>query len=157
MSSGQATPVTVSQYIENLPDDRRLVIEQLRQVIEDNLPDTYDQTMQYDMITWVVPRSVFPAGYHCKPEDELPFISLASQKRHVAIYHMGMYMFNDVYDWLLAEYPKHMTTKPDIGKSCIRLKNMKTIPYALIAELCTKITQAQYIERYETSLASNPS
>lgn len=143
---------TVAEYLAGLPEDRRTVLERLREILKRNLPDIYDETMQYDMITYVVPRAVFPAGYHCKPSDDLPFISLASQKNHVAIYHMGLYMFDEVYEWFLAEYPKHVKTKPDIGKSCIRFKNMRTIPYELLAELFTKITQADYIAKYESNL-----
>ncbi|EGJ26934.1 DUF1801 domain-containing protein [Streptococcus porcinus] len=140
---------SVDQYLSALPEDRRQVINKLRQVIKGNLPDTYEEKLQYQMIAYVVPRRFLPNGYHCNPEDNLSFITIGSQKNHVAIYHNGIYMFESVRNWFLQEYPKHLKTKPDIGKSCIRFKNIKTIPYDLIAELCQQIRQEEFIATYQ--------
>ncbi|MGV2993382.1 DUF1801 domain-containing protein [Streptococcus porcinus] len=140
---------SVDQYLSALPEDRRQVINKLRQVIKGNLPDTYEEKLQYQMIAYVVPRRFLPNGYHCNPEDNLSFITIGSQKNHVAIYHNGIYMFESVRNWFLQEYPKHLKTKPDIGKSCIRFENIKTIPYDLIAELCQQIRQEEFIATYQ--------
>lgn len=143
---------SITAYLEALPEERRQVIERLRQVIKDNLPGRYEEKLQYQMISYVVPRDLFPSGYHCNPEDELSFVTIGSQKNHIAIYHNGIYMFDAVRDWFLQEYPKHLRTKPDVGKSCIRFKNMKTIPYDLIGQLCQKVSQEDFIKTYQDNV-----
>ncbi|AUT06072.1 hypothetical protein SPSF3K_01347 [Streptococcus parauberis] len=143
---------SIEDYLQALPDDRRDVINQLRQVIKDNLPDKYEEKLQYQMISYVVPHDVFPEGYHCNPEDNLAFITIGSQKNHIAIYHNGIYMFDHVKEWFLTQYPLYMKTKPDMGKSCIRFKNMKTIPYELIGKLCQQVSQDDLLKAYQKTL-----
>ncbi|OAB47855.1 DUF1801 domain-containing protein [Paenibacillus antarcticus] len=134
-------------YINQLPEDRKAVISELRKVILESLPVGFKETMSYGFISYVVPHSLYPAGYHCNPKEPLPFMSIASQKNLVAIYHMGVYADQELLNWFVQEYPKHMKTKLDMGKSCIRFKNMNQIPYALIGELSKKITVEQWIEK----------
>ena len=138
-------------YISQLPQERVEAITKLRQVIVANLPSGFEETMLYDMISYVVPHSIYPAGYHVKPETPLPFISIASQKNFVALYHMGVYAFPELLDWFTAEYPTYVKTKLDMGKSCIRFKKIETIPYQLIGELVSKMTVDQWIEIYESN------
>ena len=139
-------------YISNLPEERQVAMSRLRQTILDNLPKGFEETMSYGMIGYVVPHSIYPEGYHCTPELPLPFMSIASQKNFVALYHMGIYADKELYDWFVVEYPKHVKTKLDMGKSCIRFKKIETIPYDLIAELCTRMTVKQWIELYEKNV-----
>ena len=100
---------------------------------------------------YVVPHSLYPAGYHCNPSDPLPFMSIASQKNFVALYHMGIYADPELLAWFEAEYPKHSKTKLKMGKSCIRFKNLKNIPYDLIAELVTKMPPEKWIGVYDAN------
>ncbi|MCB9221595.1 MAG: DUF1801 domain-containing protein [Ignavibacteria bacterium] len=139
-------------YISNLPEERQVAMSRLRQTILDNLPKGFEETMSYGMIGYVVPHSIYPDGYHCTPELPLPFMSIASQKNFIALYHMGIYADKELYDWFVAEYPKHVKTKLDMGKSCIRFKKIETIPYDLIADLCTRMTVKQWIELYEENV-----
>lgn len=139
----------VQSYIEKLPEGRQDTINKLRKVITDNLPDGFSETISYGMIGFVVPHSLYPAGYHCTPSEPLPFISLASQKNFISLYHMGIYATPELLQWFTDEYPKHIKTKLDMGKSCIRFKKPEQIPYELIAELCTKMTPQEWIEIYE--------
>lgn len=138
-------------YIEQLPSERREPVARLLQTVRDNLPPGFVETISSGMIVFAVPHSIYPAGYHVKPEEPVPFIGIASQKQHVAFYHLGVYAMPDLLAWLEAEYPKHARTKLDMGKSCIRFRKMDDIPYDLIAELCRKITVEQYIKVYEAS------
>ena len=140
------------EYISKLPEERKEPLAKLRQTILDNLPKGFEETMSYGMIGYVVPHSIYPEGYHCTPELPLPFMSIASQKNFIALYHMGIYADKELYDWFVAEYPKHVKTKLDMGKSCIRFKKIETIPYELIAELCTRMTVKQWIELYEKNV-----
>ena len=112
----------------------------------------FEETMQYGMLGYVVPHSIYPDGYHCNPKDALPFMALASQKNHIGFYHMGIYSDPDLMKWFTEEYPKHATGKLDMGKSCIRFKNPKKIPFELLGELTTKVSVAEWIAKYESIL-----
>ncbi len=148
----QSKATTPEQYISELPDDRKEVITKIRKVIQDNLPEGFQEGMGYGMMAYFVPHSKYPDGYHCDPKVPLPFINLASQKNFVALYHSGIYAKKELYDWFVGEYPKYVKTKLDMGKSCIRFKNMKNIPYELIAELCSKMTADDWISLYEKNV-----
>ena len=149
MTSDAKTP---EAYIKNLPKERKDAITKLRKTILDNLPKGFSETMSYGMIGYVVPHSIYPQGYHCKPELPLPFINLASQKNFIAVYHMGIYANKELLDWFVQEYPKHAKRKLDMGKSCIRFKKMDDIPYDLIGVLTSKITTDKWIEIYEGAI-----
>lgn len=146
------TPKSVTDYISNLPVERREPFLKLREIIVKNLPAGFEETIQYGMPTYVVPLKTYPRGYHCSPGTPLPFISLASQKNFIALYHMGIYSDKTLYDWFLKEYSGYSKKKPDVGKSCIRFKNMNDIPYPLIEKLVAKISPPEWISRYEKML-----
>ena len=116
---------TPEAYLAELPSERREVMEELRQVILSKLPEGFEETMNYGMIGYVVPHSIYPDGYHCTPELPLPFLSIASQKNHIGFYHMSIYSDPELLKWFTAEFPKHSKRKLDMGKSCIRFKNPK--------------------------------
>ena len=141
-----------NDYIDQLPQERREVIEKIRAVIKQNLPQGFEEQLSYGMLGYVVPHSLYPAGYHVNPELPLPFINVASQKNFVALYHSGIYANTNLLEWFVAEYPKHSTLKLNMGKSCIRFKNLNDIPYKLIAELCTKMTTKEWITLCEKNV-----
>ena len=138
-----------SDYVNNVPEDRKAPMAKLRQTILDNLPEGFEETMSYGMIGYVVPHSIYPNGYHTDPKLPLPFINIASQKNFIALYHSGIYADPELLEWFTTEFPKHSRRKLDMGKSCIRFKNVAHIPYNLIAELVRKMSCAQWIARYE--------
>ncbi|HAQ37024.1 MAG TPA: hypothetical protein DCX89_07455 [Saprospirales bacterium] len=144
--------LTPDQYIEQLPEERIEVFSRLRQLLKEKLPKGFEETMSYGMIGFVVPHSIFPSGYHCDPKLPLPFISLASQKNAISLYHSGIYADPELLNWFVQEYPKHCKTKLDMGKSCIRFKKMNDIPFDLIAELAQKLTPEEWIARYQAAL-----
>ena len=140
---------TVAEYYANIPEERKAAMNKLRQTIRDSLPEGFEEGLSYGMPRWVVPRSIYPAGYHCKAEEPLPFMSLASQKNSINFYHMGMYANPELYNWFVSEYPKYCKRKLDMGKSCVRFKKIEEIPYNLVAELCAKMTAKEWIGIYE--------
>lgn len=142
----------ISDYIEQVDENRRDAFRKLFETVQENLPPGFEAVMQYTMPNFVVPKSIYPNGYHCSPEEPLPFIGVAAQKNHLSLYHMGIYAKPELLDWFVSEYPKHMTTKLNMGKSCIRFSNAKKVPYALIAELVSKMTVDDWIECYEKQL-----
>lgn len=148
----QSSAKTPEEYILEIPEDRKEVMQKLRKSINDNLPKGFEEIMCYGMLGYVVPHSIYPNGYHCDPKIPLPFMSIASQKNFVALYHMGIYMDKNLLDWFVAEYPKHCKAKLDMGKSCIRFKKMNDIPFELIAELTKKMSVEDWISKYESVL-----
>jgi hypothetical protein len=138
------------EYISKLPDDRKEAVMKLRKVVLKNLPKGFEECMNYGMIGYVVPHTIYPKGYHCDPKLPLPFANIASQKNFISFYHMGVYANPKLLDWFVKEYPKHSDTKLDMGKACIRFKNPEKIPYKLIGELMGKITVDNWIECVES-------
>lgn len=149
MQSKAATP---DEYIESLPDDRKKAISELRKVIKKNLPKGFSEEMSYGAIGYVVPHRIYPEGYHCDPKLPLPFLSIASQKNNIAVYHMGIYADEKLLKWFTQEYPKHTKDKLDMGKSCIRFRKTENIPYKLIGELASKMSPADWIALYEKNM-----
>lgn len=143
---------SVEEYLLKIPEDRQEVFRKLYNTIRENLPEGFEEFLSSGMINWNVPLETFPSGYHCTPGQALPFLSLASQKNFIAIYHMGIYANPELLKWFTEEFPKHSKRKLDMGKSCIRFKNMNEIPFELIAELSTKMTVQNWIELYEKNL-----
>ncbi|MFZ1785614.1 MAG: DUF1801 domain-containing protein [Ferruginibacter sp.] len=148
----QSQATTVDQYIAELPEERQKVISQLRKQIKKNLPKGFEECMGYGMIAYVIPHSMYPAGYHCDPKVPVPFMNLASQKNFVAVYSMGLYADPKLLKWFTDEYAKAGVGKLDMGKSCIRFKKMDMIPVDLIGQLASKITPKQWLEFYEKAI-----
>jgi hypothetical protein len=149
MTSKATSP---EDYIKEAPEERQPYLNQLRATINNNLPDDFLECMQYGMISYVVPHNIYPNGYHCSPETPLPFMSFASQKNSINLYHSGIYTIPEIHDWFVIEYPKYSKRKLDMGKSCIRFKKPEEIPYKLIAELCQKLSVNDWINTYEKVL-----
>lgn len=143
---------TPEEYIEMIPEDRKGPISKLREVILKNLPEGFEEGITYKMIGYYVPHSIYPSGYHCDPKLPLPFMSIASQKNFIGVYHMGVYSNKELYDWFVEEYGKRCKYKLDMGKSCVRLKRIDDIPYELIGELASKVTVEEWISWYEKSI-----
>lgn len=139
-------------YIVQVPEDRKNALRQLRESIKNNLPPGFEEGIQYGMIGYFVPHSVYPDGYHCNPKEPLPFISFASQKNSINLYHSGIYAIPTIKNWFITEYPRHCKRKLDMGKSCIRFKYINDIPYELIGKLCKKISVKEWIEVYEKAI-----
>ncbi|QXP80710.1 MULTISPECIES: DUF1801 domain-containing protein [Winogradskyella] len=148
----QYKATSAEDYIKQAPEDRQQILQKLRDVIRLNLPKGFEEGIQYGMIGYYVPHSVYPDGYHCDPKIPLPFMSFASQKNSINLYHSGIYAQQELHDWFINEYPKHCKRKLDMGKSCIRFKKMDEIPFELIGELVTKLTCEEWIKIYEQTI-----
>lgn len=140
---------TVQEILSNVPEDRFEPFNRLHNVIVENLPEGFEPAISYGGLGYVVPHTLYLAGYHCKPEEPLPFAGIASQKGSINFYHMGIYANPVLLDWFVGEYPKHSKQKLDMGKSCVRFKKMEEIPFELIGELMKKMSSQDWIEMYE--------
>jgi uncharacterized protein YdhG (YjbR/CyaY superfamily) len=142
---------TIEEYIEAVGEERKAFFKKLIETIESSLPSTFEKQLSYGMVGFVVPLSIYPKGYHAKKGEPLPFISVANQKNHFAIYHNGLYMNQELRSWFVKEYKERVKTKLDMSKSCIRLKYFNELPYELINDLCNKMSAEEFIDLYEKS------
>lgn len=140
---------TVEEYILKVPEIQRESVRKLQETVKNNLPQGFEETINYGMIGFIVPYSLYPKGYDCKPKQPLPFINIAAQKNHISLYHMGLYANQELLSWFTEEYPKHSKSKLDMGKGCVRFKNNEEIPYELIGLLAQKISVNDWIKTYE--------
>ncbi len=141
--------MTVEEYLRSIPPEQKAPYERLRRTILETMPPGLEERISYGMIGFVVPHSVYPAGYHCNPEDPLPFLALAAQKGSINFYHMGMYARPEILEWFKGEFTKVSKHKIDVGKSCIRFKYYDEIPHDLIARLLKKMSVRDWIALYE--------
>jgi len=147
----QSKPTTVTEYLNQLPEDRRKALAKVRAVIRKNLGKGYKEGIQYGMIGYFVPHSVYPAGYHCKPEEPLPFMSLASQKNHMAIYMMCVYGDEQLRKWFEGAW-KQSGKKLDMGKACLRFKQVEDLALDVIGEAVARVPVKDYIAQCEANL-----
>lgn len=159
----QSTAATVADYIAAVPDDRRHIVETVRQVILANLDGGYAESMQYRMIGYAVPHSLFPAGYYCDPTLPLPFAAIASQKNHVSVYLMGLYCgcgsdeeLTDDVQWFRDAWAASGKKKFDMGKACLRFKKLEDVTLDVIGEAIAHMPAQRYMERYRQVLAATP-
>lgn len=149
----QSKAPTVQAYLAELEPDRRAAIEAVRKTILANLDKDFAEGMSYGMIGYHVPHSIYPAGYHCDPNQPLPFAGLASQKNAMSLYLMGLYGSPDELAWFTTEWKK-TGKKLDMGKSCIRFKKLEDLPLELIGRAIKRVKASAYIKAYEANLGA---
>ncbi len=135
-----------------LANEQEEITSKIIAVIEENIPSGFEKTTNYGMPSFVVPKSIYPDGYHCDSSLPVPFISIGSRKSGISLHHMGLYADSNLTIWLKKEWPKHMKTKINMGKGCIRFKNIKKIPYKLIGELVSKMTVDEWVDIYKKNV-----
>jgi len=139
-------------FISQMDEKWRDSFVELMATIDEHIPAGFEKTIEGKMIAYNVPLSTYEKGYHVTPNTPLPFIAIAAQKRHLALYHLGIYGDESLLHWFQEEYAKQVPTKLNMGKSCIRWTSTKHIPFELIGELVEKISMEQWIELYENNI-----
>ena len=147
----QSKATTVDAYLRSLPSDRRAAMSAVRDVILKNLDSSYEEGMQYGMIGYYVPHSVYPKGYHVNPKQPLTFAVLGSQKNYMSLYMMCVYT-GELAEWFRDEWAK-TGKKLDMGKSCIRFKKLEDLPLDLIGKVVKRVPAKNYIQACEAALA----
>ncbi|MCC6971738.1 MAG: DUF1801 domain-containing protein [Phycisphaerales bacterium] len=150
----QSKAASVAEYLASLPADRRGAIERIRSVILENLDGGFEEGMQYGMIGYYVPHSLYPPGYHCNPAQGLPFAALASQKNYMAVYIMCMYEGSPEGDRFREEW-ESTGKRLDMGKCCVRFKTLDDVPLEVLGGAFKRVTAKKYIEYYEAALRMN--
>lgn len=141
---------TVTEYLAALPADRRAAISAVRKVINDNLPEGYEEGMQFGMIGWYIPLSLYPAGYGDNPKVPLPLIGLASQKSGMVLHCIALYMDSALSTWFVNEYKK-TGKKLDMGKGCVRFKNLDDLALDIVGRTVARLPMQEHIATYEAS------
>jgi hypothetical protein len=144
----QSKAETVAEYLKSLPEERRAAITKVRSVIRKNLPKGLQESMCYGMISYFVPLKAYPPGYHCDPEQGLPFAALASQKNYMSLYLMTAYQSGKVESWIRDQF-QASGKKLDMGKCCIRFKKLEDLPLDVIGEAIGMVSMGDYIVSYE--------
>ena len=143
----QSEAKTPEEYLDELTAERRAAISAVRDVVLKNLPDGYEEMMEFGMITYAVPLSVFPKTYNKKP---LMYAALASQKRHMALYLTNVYGDGSLEVWFRERY---LATgkRMDMGKSCVRFRKLDDLPLDLVGETIAKTPLDEFLEIYRAS------
>jgi hypothetical protein len=144
---------TVSEYLRSLPADRRAALTAVRKVVLENLPEGYEECMQYGMIGYVVPHSLYPAGYHCNPAQPLPYASLGSQKNYMSLHLMSVYAHAETGEWFRKAW-QATGKKLDMGKACVRFKRLEDVPLLVLGQAIARTPVKQYIAVFESAFQS---
>ncbi|MCR9202823.1 MAG: DUF1801 domain-containing protein, partial [Planctomycetaceae bacterium] len=151
-----AGPKTVEEYLAALPEERRLALQAVREVFQRNLSGGFEEGIQYGMVGYYVPLSVYPPGYHCTPDTPLPFAGMASQKNHMSIYLMGLYSNPDELAKFEAAW-KATGLRLDMGKSCIRFRKLEQVPLKVLAATLKRLTLKKFLRHYEAEIENTSS
>jgi hypothetical protein len=146
---------TIDDYLNRLPQDRRGTLQAVREVILANLPEGYQERVGDGMIWYVVPHSIYPKGYHCRPKFPLPLAALGSQKNHMALHLMNVYGDAVTARWFRAAW-EAAGKKLDMGKACVRFKKLADVPLEVVGQVIARTPVAEYIARVEASLSGRP-
>lgn len=142
---------TVQEYLDGLAPDRREAIEAVREVVLKNLQPGFEEGMQYGMIGYYVPHSIYPPGYHCDKTQPLPFAHIASQKNHMAIYLMCIYGSPELNKWFVEAY-EATGKKLDMGKSCVRFKKLENLALDVVGEAIRRVSVDAFVSTYESAI-----
>ena len=141
--------MSIDDFLASLSLERPGPVTLLLDTIRCNIPSGFVESVSSGTVNFVVPLSTYPAGYHTGKDTPLPYISIASQKGHVVLYHFGLYVDSELMTWFQQAYDKQVPQKLDMGKSCIRFKKPELIPFDLIDELMRQRTVDQWVACYD--------
>ena len=145
----QSNAKTVEEYLDQLPEERRRAIDEVRRTILNNLPEGYEEVMNWGMITYQVPLERYPDTYNGKP---LMYAALASQARHMALYLSAIYMDATERERFEKDY-KASGKRFDAGKSCVRFRRLEDLPLELIGRSIAAYTVDEFLSRVEEGRA----
>jgi len=143
---------TVVEYLAALPADRRAALSAVRKTINANLPDGYEEGVQFGMIGWYVPLSIYPEGYGGNGKVPLPLVGLASQKSGMVLHFIGLYMNPALCTWFTSEYKKS-GKKLDMGKGCVRFNKLDDLPLDVVGRTIARVPVQEHIATYQAARA----
>jgi uncharacterized protein YdhG (YjbR/CyaY superfamily) len=135
---------SVDEYIASLPPERREAVSRVRETVRRNLPEGYEEGMQYGMIGWYVPLERLPDTYNGQP---LGLAALANQKNHMSLYLNNVYGDPETEHWFRERWAA-TGKKLDMGKSCVRFRRLEELPLQLIGETIARTPIGEFVARY---------
>lgn len=138
---------TVEEYLESLPPERQEGLKQVRQTILEHLPEGYEEVINWGMITYQVPLETYPDTYNGKP---LMYAALANQKNHMAVYLTGCYLSEENREEFEQAY-RETGKRMDMGKSCVRFRNLEDLPLDLIGERIASLEVPEFIAEFQAA------
>jgi hypothetical protein len=139
---------TVTEYLAALPAERRDALNEVRRGINRALPPGYKEGIQFGMISWFVPLSMYPAGYGGNPKQPLPLISLVSQKSYMALHMICFYGQPALLEWFKAQYGKS-GKKLDMGHGCLRFKTLPVLALDVVERAVARLPVSEYAAGYQ--------
>jgi hypothetical protein len=139
------TPVTPQEYLAQVPDARRELVGAIRRTIIDHLPEGFEETIEFKMLSYVVPLERFANTYNSRP---LPVVSLANQKQYVSLYLMGIYADDREREWFVDAW-KATGRRLNMGKSCVRFKRLEDVPLDVVGQAVARVSIDDIIQAHE--------
>ncbi|RIK05696.1 MAG: DUF1801 domain-containing protein [Acidobacteria bacterium] len=140
---------TVDEYLAEIEPDKRAVVSEVRDVVNENLPAGYEETMEYGIISWSVPIERFSDTYNSRP---LMYAALAAQKRYVSLYLMCTYSSEEKRR-RFEERLRASGSKAGLGKSCVTFKTIDDLPLDLVTETIASTEVDEFVADYEAATA----
>ncbi len=134
-----------------LPEDRRATLMEVRDAINAARPDGLEEGLQYGMLSWFVPHTRYPAGYHCDARQPVPFASVGWRKEGLALHLFFAYVDGETLARLVTQAAAR-GIKLDAGKGCLRFRKGAAVPLDLIADAFRSTTVDVFLARYEAGL-----
>jgi hypothetical protein len=137
--------LTVDDYLAELPPEQRSIVASVRDLVRRNLPEGYQETMNWGMISYEIPLERYPHTYNKQP---LSYVALAAQKNFYTLYLNAAYQDRDGRKRLEREFQK-AGKKLDMGKSCLHFKRLEDLPLDVIARVVASTPPEKFIEQFE--------
>ena len=108
--------------------------------------------MQFGMIGWYVPLSVYPAGYGENPKVPLPLVALGSQKSGMVLHFLSFYGHPTLSTWFVNEYQKS-GKKLGMGKGCVRFKKLEDLALDVVGRTVARVSAEEHMANYQRARA----
>ena len=141
----------VQEVLASLPEDRRRAISALRDTILKHLPPGYEEGVRHGMISYYVPHSICPDGYHCDPTQPVPFAALSAERKKMSLHLFCVYVDKAAKERFVSGW-KASGHRLDMGASCVRFSKLEDVPLDVVGEVISSIPVVHFLERYEASV-----
>lgn len=132
-----------------------MVVGVMRKVINENLPAGLLEGIGYNMLCWSIPKTTYPAGYHCNPALPVPMLMLAVTKSGYSVHLFCIYGRDEHQKWFADEWAQSTKTKLDMGKACVRFKKLDGVPVEVFGKLLARISVDNFLKHYEAMIPAS--
>lgn len=147
---------TVKEYLASLPEDRRAALSVVRQFILDHLGKGFEECMQYGVIAYCVPHSLWPHGHHTKPELPLMYMGLSSQKNDMVVYMLCLLHNEPMREWFTGAWKatgKKLHMEVSGAGCCLRFRKVDELSFDVIGETMERMPVKKFLEDHVATLA----